>query len=696
MTTKHFSLCRQILSGVFLSAFLSAILACGSDGPTGLIADANSNPDKGSDGGGAPLTPSSTTVSSIALHATFHNIGIQVNFSGDDNANASATLEANIGGTGFQPVHALSRVFLVPDSARDDPQRFVGSVFSIPPETTVEVRVTVHDPDRVGNSVQTASITTRSRTIPSSSGREIHVSKSGNNAAGSGTSSSPYATVQHAVNQASPGDSVLIHAGRYHEQVEISDMQESPTQGYLTIRSSGDGEVVLDGTDLRLNNAQAWTSEGSNIYSATLDSPNNETYYVGFDGDRMWKYQSLSDLEGLTDGTNGGFYSDAAANKVFVNFPANAAPSGHQISVSNLKYGFDIFSVNNLVVDGLTFRNYNSAEHSAAIQTSDKSKRVWIVNSKFENMETAIRLEAEVVDLVAMGNEFSDQGVQNFDWDIVKENQHWLERGALYCSNDEYSGYGTIFYNNYVHDYFDGVKIVGQEILKVPSNSDVENNTFVLLSDDGVETDGYSSNVRIQNNRFETMLIGVSVAPALAGPTYIIRNQMVDLRNIANTDYATGAVKFSLGDEVYGDIFIYHNTGTTTEANREAFSVSNEADWSLLTMKNNIWSGTSYGIYYFLDNASSLQVVQDYDLLFATSGFAAQYQGEDYPDIADYSSVTGYCDNCIEGNPNFIDEANGNYALSASSPAVDSGQLIPGINQLDSSGNPPDIGALER
>ena len=641
------------------------------------------------------LAQTTTTVSNIDIHATFNNVGVQVDITGDSNNNAIATMEANINGAGFIPVHNLSKVFLVTLPAGNYPQRFVGSVFSIPTETTVEVRVTVTDPDGVTNGVQTASVTTRSKQIPSPSVNAIHVSTSGNDVTGNGSNVNPYATIQHAVNQMNVGDTVLIHAGVYHEDIEISDNQSTPNQAYTTIKSAGDGETILDGTDVSLNNPNAWTNEGNNVFSAPLNSPNNETYYAGFDGNRMWKYFSLADLQNLIHNTDGGFYSDGPSNRVFVKFPGNSTPVGHQITVSNLHNAITMFNVNNIVFDGLTFKNFNSGEHSSAIHVTNNSNAIWVVNSKFENMETAVRLEAKVVDLVVMGNEFSDQGVQALDWEIVKDFQHWLERGALYCSNDEYSGSGTIFTDNYVHDYFDGVKIVGQEILTFASNSDVENNRFILLSDDGVETDGYSSNVRIQNNLFETLLIGVSVAPALAGPTYINRNLMVDLKNIANTDFATGAVKFSIGDEVYGDIFIYHNTGSTTEANREAFSVSNEATWTKLVVKNNIWSGTSYGFYYFLDNATVLDFIQDFDLLFATSSLAAQYQGEDYADIPDYFAASGVCQNCVESNPNFVNLGASNYHLNDNSPAINQATLIPGINTLDNNGNLPDMGRFE-
>jgi len=639
------------------------------------------------------MAQNSTTANSIDIHATFNNVGVQVNITGDDNNNATAAMEANINGAGFVPVHDLSKVFLDVVAYGNYPPRFVGSVFSLSPQTSVEVRVTITDPDGVTNPVSTASITTRSKQVPTSSGSEIHVATSGNNSTGDGSIVNPFATIQHALDQSTVGDTVLIHAGTYHESVEYFQQAPTSSQAYTTIKSAGDGEVIMDGTDSTTLSASAWTDEGNNVYSAPLNSLNNETYYVGFDGDRLFKYFSLIDLQNLIYGTDGGFYSEASSQKVYAKFPGNASVNGHQMTVSNLKNAMVMYDVFNLVIDGITFVNFNSAEHANAIHVTDNSNNVWIVNSKFEHMQTPIRLEARVNDLVVMNNEFSDQGVTALDWNTVKDNQYWLERGALYCSNDEYSGQGTIFTDNYVHEMFDGVKIVGQEILTFASNSDVENNRFVLLSDDGIETDGYSSNVRIQNNRFETVLIGVSVAPALAGPTYISRNLMVDMKNLTNTDWKTGAVKFSIGDEIYGDIFIYHNTGATTEPNREAFSVSNEADWTHLVMKNNIWSGTAYGIYYFLDNAPDFK--QDYDLLYAPTNIAAQYSGEDYNDIADYFAASGVCEHCLEGLPQFINQANGDYHLDITSPAINQATLIPGINSLDIDGELPDMGRYE-
>ena len=620
----------------------------------------------------------------INVHATFHNIGVQVNFTGDTDQNATATLEADINGAGFQPVHSMSRVF---DSS------FVGTVFDVPPLTSVEVRVTLSDPGGVTNPVQSASIVSRSEIVPVSGSTEIHVSVNGNDTTGNGTIGNPYLTIQKAVDEVAFGNTIIIHQGVYHQQTTIAYINP-PENSPITIRSAVNEQVTLTGTDNTYNDPSSWTNEGNNIYSANVTGG---TYYIGFDGNRMWRYDEFAQLSALPYNTDGGFYNDAASNKVYVRFPGDTAPNGHTISLSTNHFGFEIFESSNIIIDNLKFVNFNSEEHSASILIGDSSIDLWVVNSVFENMETAIRLEGFVEDLVVMNNEFSDQGVNIFEWDFVKEYQWWLERGALYITNDGYTGRGIIFYKNNVHEMFDGVKIVGSEedYTSYPTNSEVIENTFSQLSDDGVEVDGFSCNIRIANNEFKNLLAGVSVAPAIAGPVYIIRNTIEDLNNVASPDWETTAVKFSYDGERSGEIFIYHNTSTTSELNQAAISITNDSNWQKLTIKNNIWQGTEWGFYHWLDNTADLVLEHDNDLIFATdSNYVVLFDGNEYETINEYFTAVSHCLNCKKGSPQFVDFSSGNFHLNSDSPAIDSGVLIPGINDgfLDLA---PDMGRFE-
>jgi len=260
--------------------------------------------------------------------------------------------------------------------------------------------------------------------------------------------------------------------------------------------------------------------------------------------------------------------------------------------------------------------------------------------------------------------------------------------------DNQYDGQGIVFSGNVVHDSFDGLRICGDQAMATPNNADVVGNLLYHLGDDGIETDGVCSNIRILSNRFADALVGVSVAPAVGGPTYVIRNLMVDLKNVSpDTDWLVRAMKFNVGDSrPSGEIFAYHNTGATTEADQASFSVTDDSRWTELHLANNIWVGTDFAFYF--TNAGDEPFFHDYDLFFSTGARLVRYQGTVYDTVGDYFGAAGHCEHCLAADPLFTDFAGGDYTLTEPSPAIDQGVVIPGVND-DHEGAGPDMGAYE-
>jgi hypothetical protein len=610
----------------------------------------------------------------IEVHATFENAGVTVAVSGDANLDASAALEVDVGGAGFHPGHRLSRV-----SATS----FVGSAFFLPPATGFDVRVTLTDPDGVTNGTLTAHGTTRDPAVPTGTGATYHVTRTGSDA-GDGSTAAPFLTIGRGLQEAQPGDTVLVHVGVYHEEIAVP--RGGNPGAPITVRGAGDGPAVLDGADPVLKDPGAWTSEGGGLWRATVA----ETRYVAVDGVRLWRYTALADLQTLSLGTAGGFFHDGTA--VHVRLPGDAAPTGHEIQVSTFGHALWLEGTPNVVIDGLTIRCYGAAEYSEGIMVRDGSHGVWIVNSVFENVMPGIWVKGVVDDLAVRGNEFSDRGLTEFPWYAVKD-QGGMESGALSVDN-EYDGQGIVFGGNLVHDTFDGLHICGDQSTTHPNNADVIGNSLRHGGDDGMETDGVCSNVRILRNRFEDFLCGVSVAPAVGGPTYVVRNLLVRLNNVSpDTDWMTRALKFNVGDDrPSGEIFAYHNTATTEEAGQAAFAVTDDSLWTAVHLLNNIWVGTDYAFDY--TNAGDEPFDEDYDLLFSTGSRLVQFQGGRYDAVPAYFAATGRCEHCLAGDPLFAGAAGGDYALTAGSPAVDSAVAVPGVND-EFAGAGPDRGALE-
>ncbi len=79
-----------------------------------------------------------------------------------------------------------------------------------------------------------------------------YVSTRGSNA-NPGTSSLPWQTVQYGLNQLTAGDTLRVMAGVYNEKVRV-DVSGTP-DNVVTVRSHGDGEVVLDGSGITATEA---------------------------------------------------------------------------------------------------------------------------------------------------------------------------------------------------------------------------------------------------------------------------------------------------------------------------------------------------------------------------------------------------------------------------------------------------------
>ena len=623
---------------------------------------------------GLAAAQNAVTGGSVQVHSTFTNVGVQVTIAGDANHDAIAALAIDVNGAGMHPVHRLSRA---------TETSFVGSAFFLPPATSYQVEVTLTDPDGVSNGTLTASGTTRSTDLPQSAGATYHVAPGGADG-NDGSAGSPFATIAHGLGVAQPGDTVLVHAGSYHEEVQwpAGGVEGSP----ITLRAAGDGPAVMDGAEPGLKAPAAWTDAGGGLYSAAVAA----TQYVAVDGVRLWRYESLADLQGNTLGTAGGFFFDGAT--VYVRLAGDAPPAGHEIQVATFNHALWLEGTPDVVIDGLTIRCYGNADYSQGIMVRDGSHRVWIVNNTFENVMPGIWVKNAVDDLTVRGNTFSDRGLAEFGWQAVKD-QGGMESGAI-ALDDAYDGQGIVFQGNVVHDSFDGLHICGQDPMTHPNNADVIGNSFNHLADDGMETDGDCSNIRILGNHWRDSLTAVSVAPAATGPTYVIRNLANHLNNVApDSQWMTRAMKFNVGDpRPSGDVFAYHNTAVTYEAQQSAFTVTDTSMWTEVHVANNIWIGTDFAFYY--ESSEDDPFFEDYDLMFSTGSRLVDYQGGKYGTPADYFAATGQCEHCLASAPAFTDEPAEDYTLTQTSPAVDQGIPIPGVND-DFVGSAPDMGALE-
>jgi hypothetical protein len=276
-------------------------------------------------------------------------------------------------------------------------------------------------------------------------------------------------------------------------------------------------------------------------------------------------------------------------------------------------------------------------------------------------------------------------------WDAVKGGSA-LETGGIRMYGP-LTGRGTVIRHNTFFDYFDGFGACPEEAGGATNETDVYENLVYDTGDDGMETDGQCSNVRIWKNTFHDVLVGISLAPVYPGPVYAFRN-LVYRTGAGNSAYSGNSFKFNSGDGESGSIYLFHNTADAG-ANSSGLAIMSPGSWKVIYARNNVWSGTEYALH----NANPdepLDLHRD-DLTTSQAGELAWWDGladRHLNTLGELSSTTGQEQHGLAVEPGFVDAASGVYTLGSGSPLIDQGTVIPGIND-EYEGAAPDVGAFE-
>jgi hypothetical protein len=614
-----------------------------------------------------------TAAASIELYGTFHAMGVIVTIAAadDPDGDATAAIVYRAGGQAYQAGFPLSRV---------DDTRFVGSLFWLEPGTTYDVRVTFSDPDGdpLDGVTVTASSATRAEIAIPLPTHSYYVTPDGS---GTACSLAAPCSLTEGISQAQAGEEVVLRGGVYY-QGEM-DLPRSGTAGAPIVIRSYDGETaILDGAD---PDTFTWTAQVSGVYSTTVNvaSP----HLVTADGERLLPYQSLSDLQNLIWGVPG-FY--ASGTTVYVRLAGDAAPNGVGINVSRYNYVFYVEQDYIYFLD-LTFRHYGQGSWAKAIYFNNADDNL-VQGCTFAINDLGIGIKRASHRNVIQDNEFYDT-IFDWPWDAFYAGIALSGGGITFY--DPATGRGNVMRRNTFHDYFDGFGACPSWTAGLTNETDVYENLVYRAGDDGMETDGQCSNVRIWSNTFHDVLMGISLAPTYTGPVYAIRN-LIYRTGMGNNNYTGSPFKFNSGYGQSGPIYLFHNTADAALPGNNGLYIKAPGTWDLIYARNNVWTGTDYAI----DNYNTSQPVDlDYDDLWTDSGGdLVRWDGTGYATLAAFTAATGLETHGLSVAPGFADPGNGDYTLDPSSDLIDAGIIIPGINDQGNQayqGLAPDIGAYE-
>lgn len=618
-----------------------------------------------------PMAPASAAAS-VELYGTFHAMGVivTIDVSGDPDEDATASVEYRVSGSGaYRQGFPLARI---------ENTRFVGSLFWLEPGTAYDVRVGFTDPDGgpLDGTTVSSTASTRAEIAVPAPNASYYVSPAGG---GTSCSSGTPCSLSYGLSQAQAGDEVVLLGGVYYDG-DLS-MPHSGTAGApIVIRGYTSETAVLDGGDPA---TFSWASQGDGVYRATVNAA--DPHLITANGQRLYPYQNLSDLEDLIWGIPG-FYTSGTT--VYVRLAGDADPSGVAMVVSRYNTAFTVEQDHVYFLD-LIFRHYGRGSWAKAIYFNNANDNL-VQGCTFAINDLGIGIKRTSHRNVIQDNEFYDT---NFDWpwDAVKGGSQLETGGVRFYSPTD--GRGTVIRRNTLHDYFDGFGACPNSTSVATNETDVYENLVYNIGDDGMETDGRCSNVRIWSNTFHDVLMGISLAPVYDGPVYAIRN-LIYRTGVGNNSYTGSPFKFNSGYGLSGPMYLFHNTAdaAVTVPRSNGLYVKSPGTWELIYARNNIWAGTEYAI----NNYNAGQPIDlDYDDLWNdAANDLVRWDGTRYATLGAFTSATGQEPHGLNVAPGFADATGGDYALTANSDLIDVGLLIPGIND-DYEGAAPDVGAYE-
>lgn len=609
-----------------------------------------------------------------------------------------------------RPVHDFVQVA----SAVEPRDYFATSLFSLQPDTKYTVEVEYYDLH--GRLVSTHRETGRTRAEPKlpETARALFVSPAGSDA-NPGTLERPLKSIGAAFAAARPGTTIYLRAGAYYEG-DLTAPRGGAKSAPIVVRNYQGERAIIDGSYPELAHAR-WTPEGDGIYASPI---REMTWNVTLEETATGKHYRCYPLRTMKELTSG-----VSAGKTFEQLGFTGAyhfdgkllhlrlPKGaiedYRVHAATPRSGVVAQGCSHLFFDGIEFRYIGDC----AAKLLDTSETVF-QNCRVLYANAGIWVKGDSSNNTIQDSVFTDD-VSHWDFGYAKTELGWLyhgyvETGAV-CVDGRYSGRGLVVRRNRIENLFDGSHLCPWVTINVRSSeTDFYDNDIKNIADDFIETDGFSRNVRIFGNHMDGALTGISIAQALDGPTWIVRNV------IANWGMSTSArlsgdwgypIKTNGGDHNddmgTGPVFLYHNTSYTGYGESRAFLVK-YAIWRNLRFRNNIWCGKIGGIFDF--ERKFWPVNWDYDDIYHESGPFAEMGGVIYETLGDFRKgrvttlVPDFGDtkigtHLISLDPKLADISGGDCRLRSDSPCIDAGEVLPGINDRQYTGKAPDMGAFE-
>ncbi len=369
---------------------------------------------------------------------------------------------------------------------------------------------------------------------------------------------------------------------------------------------------------------------------------------------------------------------------------------------------FDVMAADYHIFEGITIRNTDIAFY-AGLKNVMGSKGLAVKNCKMEDIGIGIMCYSEdskdfyIADNTIIGRHDPDTLI---GWAGFKE----PEKLTSYYAIKVY-GQSHVVCNNSISHFHDGICIDthGQpEASKKCVSIDFYRNDIFNMSDDFIEADGGSHNIRVFENRcFNSYHASLSGQPVFGGPVYFIRNICYNtpgtsmkytvrpsgIYTLNNTFVSNvGIVSFSNG-HFKNNLFI------APDDTRPVFSATTLTRYSTMDYNG-----------YRIINKNKTNIRLRFPLADSLNNCdESELKWNEYKSLSELSTATGFESHGIELDESIFNRvtlpdpkikgkvyllSGYDFRLKPDSKAIDQGVILPNIND-DYQGRAPDLGALE-
>ena len=612
----------------------------------------------------APVHAQTQTIfTNLDLHANIETIGIIV--SGQDLPSSAELMYRQGNDSEWKRGHPLMNI---------EEKYLVGSLFDLSASTAYEVKVTE------GATEITGFVTTQPEQLQFTPSRILYVD---DDAApgGDGSATAPFQTIQAGLNLATPGTQVLVADGIYREEVNFP--ASGTENNWIQVKAEGQN-AILDGS--RELSGNIWERDNYKYKNVWYTRVVTVFQYLARDGERYFRYESLADLVNArsygSSTLKEGWFFDPETLRLYVRSIDD--PSNHTWQLPMLDQAFSAKGQSWLWIEGFEIRYYGTTTSSCGVCMTNAS-HVVVRKNRIHHIQIGVFIKwlkesNQGNDTRIEYNELYDSPVDEWPWAGVKgtsmEGTAILVRGHV----------GTIVRGNEIHNYFNGIYTGSSgdpHNFELAQDVDVYDNYIHHIGDDAFEPEGACVNNRFRENIVEHAFVGLSLAPITTGPVWALRTLYAN--------YTGRAIKMDKKSD--GIALIYHNTFWSDEKNINAIDLISPAFNTVI--RNNIFQSNGYLVKEV--PAGSTGNYWDNNNLHTTQSLLRppfKWNNINYYNIKGFCKAAGLECNSYTDDPGLIDPEGGLFTLDATSPNVDRGILIPGINDIFT-GNAPDIGAYE-